>query len=141
MTDSSKVNGLGSHAPRWCGSPAPSEAWRERSGLYLVTAAAGVMKEIRQYEIAGPDVTIEIPQSASFLTCQLLRTYGTTADRPLAFWCLVDPNSVVVSRRFVSVPNGPVSPALAGLNYLGTFQPHPGLVFHLFGDILRVEGT
>lgn len=60
---------------------------------------------------------------------------GSFAHTEVCLWALVDTTLPAVTRRFRTFVTGE---AVAGHfrdhNYIGTFQPEPGHVFHMFED-------
>jgi hypothetical protein len=82
---------------------------------------------IYKYAITG-DMEIDLPFGSQFLTIQSQR------GEPQA-WFLVPTGPVeIVKREFFILPTG-VEFDASGLAYLGTFQPSPSLVYHIFERI------
>lgn len=73
----------------------------------------------------SPDFTLDMPEGLpEFLAVQM-------QDGVACMWASVDPNSRSVPHKFRVVQTGAEYDP-GGLTYIGTFQPTPDLVFHLF---------
>ena len=82
--------------------------------------------EIWKYKIPAHTYTeIEMPKGAKVLTVQ------TQRGEP-CIWAIVDPNQEKEIRCFFIYGTGISFDYLQTYKYIGTFQPHDYLVFHLF---------
>jgi hypothetical protein len=85
------------------------------------------MKAIWKYEVKPSHFTVEMPVGAKILTCQV-------QGESIQMWAMVDPDAPTVEKDFVTAGTGQYLDDLLveTMDYIGTFQPTPGLVFHLF---------
>lgn len=83
---------------------------------------------IYEYAVERGSFTLGLPVGAQFLDVQIQGT------QPVMWFCL-DPESREQPCGFTCVGTGEESPD--GARYLGTFQMPDGLVYHLFGNLMR----
>ncbi len=84
------------------------------------------MLSVWKYDIPAVDkFELELPLGAEVLTVQMQNGFPE-------MWALVDPEAVKSKRTFVLVGTGHSIHEDARLDFVNTFQPHEGLVFHLF---------
>jgi hypothetical protein len=85
------------------------------------------MRTIWKFDVFPGHFTVVMPEGARVLTCQV---QGGNAQ----MWAMVDPDAPTVKKDFVTTGTGKYldDSLVEAMDYIGTFQPTPGLVFHLF---------
>ncbi len=91
---------------------------------------------IKTYDLqVAASCAIEMHSRAVCLGTSLRRTTGQTADRPASVIILEDTKTPIIKRTFCVYADGCAIPQEEERNYLGTVQPVPDLILHVFGDI------
>ena len=85
---------------------------------------------VHKYTLTPGECSAEIPVAWEALTAQFQRSmYGNG----LALWAHVDVDSEVVTKRFLVIPTGAVTPSPVDIKYIATAQePQSGTVWHVF---------
>ncbi len=80
---------------------------------------------IWKYELTPNCTTLDMPHDAQILSVQIQRGYPK-------LWALVDTNAPEKTRHFRIYGTGDEIDDSENLKYIGTFQMHGALVWHLF---------